>query len=63
MEQLQMAQGVDFERWHVLHHARPLVQEGICYGRYKMPADAAATRAAGQAFTRDWINASRGDKA
>ena len=63
MEQLQMAQGQDFERWHVLRHARPLVQEGICYGRYNMPADAAATRAAAQAFARHWLNANRCDMA
>ena len=63
MEQLQMVQGQDFERWHVLRHARPLVQEGICYGRYNMPADAAATRAAAQAFARHWLNANRCDTA
>ena len=44
------------ERWHILRHARPLVGEGICYGRYNMPADVQATSAAAQEFARYWLD-------
>ena len=51
------------ERWHVLRHARPLVGQGVCYGRHDIPADAAATQAAAQDFAQYWLGVNGGDVA
>lgn len=37
-------------RLWLVRHARPLVADGLCYGRLDLPADAAASRAAAQAL-------------
>ena len=55
-KQVQTQHREGLERWHVLRHARPLVGEGICYGRYNMPADVQATSAAAQEFARYWLD-------
>ena len=55
-KQVQTQHREGLERWHVLRHARPLVGEGICYGRYNIAADARATSAAAQKFAQYWLD-------
>jgi len=41
------------ELW-LVRHARPLVAEGVCYGRLDVPADPAHTGASAQALAQAW---------